>query len=79
MELPGAAPGEDPDLPGVGILSHIWISVRRDDQDADDVISLVPDLMTTAWPTGQGDDLAFAKLSVTVVQTNDWCAAQDNK
>ena len=52
VKLPIAALRDDPDLPCVGVFGDIGICVRRDDEDAHDVVALVPDLMSTSRPAG---------------------------
>jgi hypothetical protein len=79
VKLPILAARDDPDLPCVGIFSDIGISVRRDDYDPDDIVGLVPDLVSATTPTRQGDNVPFAELSFAVVQTHNRCSTKDDE
>jgi len=79
MKLPIGTVSDDADLPRLWILGDVRVSVRRDDQDAGDSVTLVPDLVTTLRATGQRHDITFTKLPVAIMKANGRLAAEHDE
>jgi hypothetical protein len=73
------AADDDRDLAAVGVLGHVGVGVRRDEEHACGPVAVVPDLVPASRPARKRHDVAFRQNALAVVHPHSRLPAQHDE